>query len=430
MASLAPSSPAAQQPALPRAAAIYLGVIQFFFAAMWIVYVIFLPALAEQVGIPRQWVIWILMGDQLVFLVMDVALGMAADRIVQLYGRLALPILAAAVVSCLAFVFIPFVAASAGTRESGTWVVLLFLMAVWSITSSALRAPLWVLLAKYAAAPSVPGMAALALVGFSVASAIAPYLGVTLRGVDPRLPFALSSLTVLAVTAGLIGVERLLARSGARFEAAPPPGAAGAAALRESVEPTTVLPLFLGAVGMLAVGFQVHSAFNSGPQYLRFAQPGDLEYLLPLFWVGFNVCSFPAAALAARAGSLPIMAWAGAVGAAGTLLAALAPNLALTILGQLVAGGAWGAVLTAGLAAAIGLGRSDREGFTLGVWFSVQALATLIRMALIAADANLAPEFLTIAAWAPPVLWLAGALLLTAAIGGALGRRAAEPAGA
>src|SRR5262249_31010734 len=127
----------------------------------------------------------------------------------------------------------------------------------------------------------------------------------------------------------------------------------------------------LGA-GILAFGFQAYTSFNSADQYLRFAQPGDLPLLLPLFWIGFNLFSFPAAHVASRIGSLTVMAWAGAIGAVGTLISALAPNLPITILGQVVAGGAWGCVLTAGLAAAIGLGRPQREGATLGLWFSVQ----------------------------------------------------------
>jgi hypothetical protein len=220
-----------------------------------------------------------------------------------------------------------------------------------------------------------------------------------------------------------------LARAGRRVDAAPnPPDAPAAPAA--TATPPSLLPRFVGAVVILAAGFQAHSAFNSAPQYLRFAPQSDLQYLLPLFWVGFSLCSFPAARLAARTGGLTVMAWAGAVGAIGTLLAELAPNLTLAVLGQVVAGSAWGAVLTAGLATAVGLGRSGREGFTLGLWFSVQALATLIHMALIAINVTKAPDFQAAAAWAPPVLWLAGALLLAVAIGHAYGRRAAQPAGA
>lgn len=170
MASLAVNRTAgAQAPALPRGAALYLAGVQFLFATMWTVYGIFLPTLAEAVGIPREWAIWILMGDQMVFIVTDVAMGVAADRMLRLYGRLAGPIVAATAVSCLAFLLLPLVAQPGAGREPGLIVVLFFLMAVWTITSSALRAPPWVMLAKYAAAPSVPWLAALTLVGLSVA---------------------------------------------------------------------------------------------------------------------------------------------------------------------------------------------------------------------------------------------------------------------
>ena len=88
--------------------------------------------------------------------------------------------------------------------------VALGLLLVWAVTSSALRAPPWVLLSKYAAAPSVPRLNTLLLCGLAAGGAIAPYLGVVLKNVDPRLPFALSSLTLLAATAGIVYVEKRL----------------------------------------------------------------------------------------------------------------------------------------------------------------------------------------------------------------------------
>ena len=424
MTSLAASATGGQaSPAIPRAAALYLAVVQLLFTTMWTVYAIFLPALAEAAGLSRDSVSGILMFDQVLFLVMDVAMGLAADCLIRLYRRLAAPIVAATTISCVAFLLIPQVV-ERGDGGPGVRVLLIGLIAVWSITSSALRAPPWVLLARYAAAPTVPWLAALTLVGVSVAGAVAPYLGVALRNLDPRLPFALSSVTLLAVTGGLIGVERLLARAGQSTDAPAAPGVPATLPLAR----LALTPIFVGAMGCLALGFQAHSAINSVPQYLRFASQSDLEYLLPIFWIGFNLCSFPAAGLTTRAGGLAVMAWAGALGAGGLLRAALAPNLGLTILGQLVAGGAWGAVLTAGLASAVALGRVGREGFTLGLWFAVQALATLIRMAVIAANANKAPDFLALSVWAPPVLWVAGALLLAVAIGRAVARRAPLPA--
>ena len=61
---------------------LYLGVVQFFFAASWIVYVLYLPQLAAQAGIGKAAVAWILMADQLVFVFADYASGVAADRVV------------------------------------------------------------------------------------------------------------------------------------------------------------------------------------------------------------------------------------------------------------------------------------------------------------------------------------------------------------
>src|SRR5687768_913311 len=67
---------------------VYLAVVQFFFALTWTVYVIFLPALAAQVGIPGEVVIWVLMLDQLVFVLSDYAFGVAGDRAAKVVGRL------------------------------------------------------------------------------------------------------------------------------------------------------------------------------------------------------------------------------------------------------------------------------------------------------------------------------------------------------
>lgn len=56
---------------VPHRVGLYLAVVQFFFAITWTVYVIFLPRLAAETGIPRQMVIFILMMDQLIFVLMS-----------------------------------------------------------------------------------------------------------------------------------------------------------------------------------------------------------------------------------------------------------------------------------------------------------------------------------------------------------------------
>src|SRR5207253_1585207 len=89
--------------------------------------------------------------------------------------------------------------------------LLLVALAIWAITSSALRSPPWALLARYAAAPRLPWLSTLTLSGSAIAAALAPYLGVALRDADPRLPFLLSGLTLLATVGGLL----VLATAGA-----------------------------------------------------------------------------------------------------------------------------------------------------------------------------------------------------------------------
>ena len=381
---------------VPHAAALYLAVVQFIFVTCWTVYVIFLPGLLESAGIPRRYTIWILMLDQAVFMIMDALMGVAADRSARVLGRIGPLILTGTVVSCIAFLLVPH-AALAGAAAPA---LSLALIVIWAATSSALRAPPFVMLSRYAAAPALPWMNALILTGLAVGGALAPYLGVALKGLDPRLPFAVSSAALLATTAGLIWVERRLAGQPVVVTA---PVRAG---LPRSAW------LFIVACLLLALGFQVHFSLNSAGQYLRFAPAERLEYLLPVFWIGFNLAMFPGAALAKRFGTVRVVAVAAALGAAGEYAAAEAPALELLIAGQLVAGGAWGCVLMAGFSAAVEFGRTGREGWALGLFFAALAAATLARMGAVLAGVNQAPELATVLAAAPAVLWCAATALL------------------
>jgi len=57
-----------------------LALLQFFLALTWIVYVIYLPALAAQAGIDKRYVPMILLMDQVIFIACDWAAGVYADR--------------------------------------------------------------------------------------------------------------------------------------------------------------------------------------------------------------------------------------------------------------------------------------------------------------------------------------------------------------
>src|SRR5882672_7112256 len=115
--------------------AVYLGIVQFFFATTWTLYVIYLPPLAAQAGIGKEWVPWILVADQVIFAVTDVATGFWVDKVRSGIARLGGWILGVTAVSCVAFLVMPFAGASPG--------MLLAAIVVWALTSSALRSPPW-----------------------------------------------------------------------------------------------------------------------------------------------------------------------------------------------------------------------------------------------------------------------------------------------
>ena len=267
---------------------VYLAVLQLVFTLGWTTYVIYLPKLAAEVGIAPSAVILILMLDQAIFTVTDTAMGIAADRISRIVGRLGRFVGVLTALSCAAFLALPFVA---GTGAGGkAWFIALIV--IWAATSSALRAPPLTLLGKHRAKPRVPFLAALAMLGYGLAGAVSPYLGVVLARQDARLPFVISSVVLLITALALSRVERDLARD------APMPDKPAQAA-----KPLGRVPvIFIGSMIILALGYQLHFSINSAPFFLRFAKPDDLQWLMPVFWIGFNIAMFPASVVTKHRG--------------------------------------------------------------------------------------------------------------------------------
>jgi Major Facilitator Superfamily len=382
-------------------AGIYLAFLQLVFTLGWTTYVIYLPKLAAQVGIAPAAVIFLLMMDQAIFTITDTAMGIAADRIAELVGRLGMIVAALTALSCAAFAVLPFVASAAGAKS-----LFIALIVIWAITSSALRAPPLLLLGKYAARPKIPFLAALAMLGYGLAGAVSPYLGVVLRDIDARLPFVMSSVVLLITTFALSRVERDLADDAvpARRPAAPPKAFG------------TVPITFIAAMVLLALGYQLHFAINSAPLYLRFAKPMDLQWLMPVFWIGFNVAMFPASLIVKHRGSLIVMGAAGLLGAVAVLVAEVAGGLNTLIAAQFIAGAAWGCMLMSAVSAALAIGHTGAEGKVTGLVFSALALATFARMAAVAGGLQKLPDYAPLLHWAPVACWsVAGAGLLVIA---------------
>jgi hypothetical protein len=375
---------------------LYFAAVQFLFITCWTVYVIYLPQLAAQAGIEKKWVIWILMADQAIFTVMDFSMGVAADRVQRSLARLGRLLVIVTAVSCIAFLLLPLAA------PSGAPLLFLALIVLWAVTSSALRAPPLALLGKYVPKSRLPWVTTLTLLGMGIAGAVAPYLTLSLRGIDPRLPFALSSIALIVAVSGMLWAEKHLA--------AEIPDPSPAPVVTKPVSAGVVL--FFAAVALLGLGFQAHFALNSAPLYLRFARPDELDHLMPVFWVGFNLLIFPACRANERFGGPVVMAAGAVTGALASVFAAVAPSLELLLALQFLAGGAWAAVLMSAMAAAIAIGHVGREGAATGGLFALLAIATFTRMALVAAQLNKDPAVSAVLVWIPGLAWLAAGLLL------------------
>lgn len=374
--------------AVPRGVALYLAVVQFFFALGWTVYVIFLPELLTRAGIDRRWTPWILALDQAVFAVADLAMGVAMDRARAVLRSVGSWLVGLVAVSSLAMLAMP------ATTAAGPG-AFLALTLIWVATSAALRVPPMALLGRHAAAASLPGLAGIVLVGLAAASALSPYLGMQLKGLDPALPFALASLAILASASGLVVAERRLAGGGQD------PG-------NNTGRPLPFLsgPAFLLTAGLLlaVLGFQVQVALSAAAQITRVLDKSALPWLLPVFWGGFAFGFLPAGRLAKRLGQARAVATACGLGALALAVAAQATLLSVLIGAHAIAGAAWALVLANGLGLAAACGRSGAEGRYTGLLFSLLALGTLGRIGLSLAGVpqtwQADTDWLAVAAWA------------------------------
>ncbi len=372
---------------------IYFALLQLFFTLAWTVYVIFLPRLAAEAGIPKLWILWILIADQLIFMIADWLMGAKADRMSRIVGRLGPRLALITLFSALAFLLLPFVAPLASPM------LFLALTFLWTVTSSALRAPPLMLIGKYAGAGAQPAIAGLWLFGFGIAGAIAPYLTGVLRDTDARLPFALASIAVAVTAWALSWAERHLAVAAVPLAETP------------AHKPLPMVA-FLAVVALAALGFQVHFSLSSAPQYLRFVQPVELGQLMPVFWVGFNLAMLPLTWLIRRHGDFKVLAVGTGVGAAAVLYATQAGSLGLLIAAQLAAGAAWAAVMFGTFGAAIQLGRTGHEGYATGGMFSMFAFAAMLRILMIATQLHQDVSLQQTLAYLPAACWGAAALLL------------------
>jgi hypothetical protein len=161
---------------------------------------------------------------------------------------------------------------------------------------------------------------------------------------------------------------------------------------------------FLVAAALGAAAFQWHGFVASAPLALRFAPAADLPWLLPVFWVGFNLALWPAGKLAKSQGPWRAMALGALLAAGGNAAAAFAGELTLLLAAQALTGAGWALLLCSAFCGALALGQvgGPRAGLFSGALNSVLALATLTRIAVVSQVAPPGPVVISLA-------WLAAA---------------------
>jgi hypothetical protein len=389
----------------PFALGLTVAAAQLALALSWTVYVVFLPSLAQQAGLPPSTVILLLMLDQLAFVLADYACGVASDRVLALQARLGPWLVGITLVSAAAFVVLPVLA------PQGSPALFVAVTLLWTLTSSVLRAPPMNLIGRHAARPAQPAMVALAMLGLGLAAALAPWLTLVLKGKDARLPFVMASLGVCAAALAMAAAEQLARR---RRRPATAPASRPASA---PVDPRW--PGLLAAALLAALSFQLHTSLNAAAQFRRFVPAEALVWWLPVFWAGFNLALWPAMKLAPRLGELRFVAAAALVAVVAVVVGTVAPSLAFLAVAQALAGMAWAAMLAGGFMAALAMGHAGREGRFTGALSSSLAGAALVRLALVATGGAAALRAGG-AMWAdalPALLWAVSAGLLAWAPG-------------
>ena len=374
-------------------AAWLLAAVELFFSLSWVVYVIFLPELLARGGVDKRYLPWILAADQLVFALADWSMGVAVDRARSALRRIGPMLVLLSAVSAVAMLLLPWLAAMP--------MLFLAVTSLWVATSSALRAPPYVLLSRYAGRSAMPRLAGIQLLGLAVASALAPYLAIILKGVDPSLPFFFSAAAVGVSALALVVVERGQPAAQPSAVAAEPPG------------PTKVArgawAFLLGIALLLAFGQQVHTAINAAPQFKRLADPALLSWLMPVFWIGFSFGLLVVDRLVRLRGPLPVLQLACVAGALALAGTALAGSLPLLVASQFAAGTFWGCILCASIGVAAERGYPLQTGRNTGALMATLAVAAMSRLSLMASGGAAGGSLVE---WLPAVTWAAAALVL------------------
>ena len=181
--------------AAPNTAAQRVLLLQGVLLLTWTIYALFLPPLAQQAGISKSLIIWILIADQIVFVVMDWIAGVYADRLADVARRIGPVLNVAGVITAVMFAAMPWIASWANPT------LFIVFVSIWAASSSFLRVPAFSLLGRMSGNSSKSGAVSWALFGVCMASAVGPLLTSALVKLDPAIPMLVAALVLAIATA-------------------------------------------------------------------------------------------------------------------------------------------------------------------------------------------------------------------------------------
>jgi predicted MFS family arabinose efflux permease len=293
---------------------------------------------------------------------MDIAFGAVADRMADGYRKLARLLLWLTTISAVAFLSLPMLGIISPAMLIG-------ILLVWVFSASVVRAPTMVLLAKRAKAAQQGRLVIWYAAGMALASALSPFFGMLLKGADPRLPFAISALSLLAAVLVLLHFG---GRDAPEVEEDKP----------QPIAFQAYVPLLV-VLALASGGFQLHAFLNAAPQYLAHSTKENLPWLLPLLWVGFFAALLGVGAVIKRFGALVVAGCGIVLTAFASYASATAASLEVLVLLQLLAGAGWAAAFAGLMEQASVFGTRGAEGLFMGSFFSVLALTAFARIGFV-----------------------------------------------
>lgn len=353
----------------------------------WTMYALFLPALAQRSGISAQFVIWILIADQLIFMVCDWMAGVYADYLAVVTRKVGPLINIAAAVSAVLLAAMPTIA------EFGEPILWLVTVSIWAASSSFLRAPAFSMLGRIGGVSRKSGVVSWSLVGVCLAGALGPLLTTSLAKADPALPLLAAAVTLAA--AAWLASRAEPRRSGETLEPRPEPAGSPWASV------------LLGlSVLCAAFGTQIHTLVVPLKD-IGLSVPAATYWSI-VFWTGFAGGLLAGARLAGQKHMHPWGALVMFVGAIALYTVPHAASAAAFAPLQFAAGATWAVVFTITLTLALSHGGRGGWASPVGLVFSAIAAAAVVRLTLTALKVDWS-------AWATPLAalnWLACAGLL------------------